>query len=219
MNKINYNSVIFDLDGTLLNTLADLCDAVNSFTKVYGYPAASLEDTRKRVGNGIGNLVARSVPEGKENPNYNKCFELFKNFYTENMTAKTVPYEGIIPLLTVLNKKGIKTAVLSNKADYAVKLLCKKYFKNLIPVCVGEKEGVPRKPAPDGVFNVMKELGATPETTLYVGDSDVDIFTAHNSGLKCAAVTWGFREKELLINSRADFLADNCRELLEIICR
>lgn len=206
-------TVIFDLDGTLLNTLEDLKDAANFALSEFGYPERSLEEVRCFVGNGVRKLIERAVPEGCEN--IDECLCVFKKNYSENMCNNTVPYNGILKILKDLHNNGVKIGVVSNKFNSAVKELCKKYFGNLVDIAVGQADDVPKKPAPDGVFKVMKELDADKNSTVYIGDSEVDVQTAKNSGLPCIGVTWGFRDKDDL--KGADFIIDNPCDIINLI--
>ena len=211
------NTIIFDLDGTLLNTLEGLKNSTNFALKKFNCPEITLEQTRSFVGNGVQKLIERAIPNGEKNPDFEKCLNTFKEHYSKTMYQKTVAYDGIEDMLTELKRKGIKTGVVSNKFDTAVKELCKNYFDGLIIVAIGESPNVRKKPAPDSVLKAMKILGAKPENTLYVGDSDVDIQTAKNSNLKSVGVTWGFRDRELLEKEGADFIINTPCELLELI--
>ena len=211
------NTIIFDLDGTLLNTLEGLKNSTNFALKKFNSPEITLEQTRSFVGNGVRKLIERAIPNGEKNPDFEKCLNTFKEHYSKTMYQKTVAYDGIEDMLTELKKRGIKTGVVSNKFDTAVKELCKNYFDGLIIVAIGESPDVRKKPAPDSVLKAMEILGAKPENTLYVGDSDVDIQTAKNSNLKSVGVTWGFRDRELLEKEGADFIINTPCELLELI--
>ena len=173
-----YDTVIFDLDGTLLNTLQDLADSTNYALALQGMPARTLEEVRRFVGNGVGRLIHRAVPEGTPEEVEARVLADFRAHYTLNMEHKTAPYPGVLPLLDRLGQAGIRTAVVSNKFDSAVKGLCHAYFGARIPVAIGESQGVARKPAPDTVFRALEELGAGTGRAVYVGDSDVDIQTA-----------------------------------------
>lgn len=206
-------TVIFDLDGTLLNTLEDLKEAANFALSEFGYPKRSLEEIRCFVGNGVRKLIERAVPEACEK--IDECLCVFKKNYSENMCNNTVPYNGILKILKDLQDNGVKIGVVSNKFDSAVKELCKKYFGNFVDIAVGQSDDVPKKPAPEGVFKVMKELGAEKISTVYIGDSEVDVQTAKNSGLPCIGVTWGFRNKNDL--QGADYIIDNPCDIISVI--
>jgi len=211
------DTVIFDLDGTLLYTLEDLKDSTNFALAKFGYPQRSLEEVRQFVGNGVVKLIERSIPQGRDNPNFNECLKIFKKHYEQNMYNKTAPYDGIIEMLKDLRKNNIKTAVVSNKFDLAVKKLCEKYFTCLIDTAIGESENVRKKPAPDSVFKAMEELKSPREKCIYVGDSDVDIQTAQNTGIECISVTWGYRDKDFLTKEGATIFADKPAEIIKII--
>lgn len=208
-------AVIFDLDGTLLNTLDDLADSTNYALSRFGYPTRTIDEVRQFVGNGVAKLIERAIPEGKNNPNFEKCLAIFKENYAQNMYNKTAPYNGIIEMLSNLKSKGIKIAVVSNKFDLAVKELCKKYFEGFIDFAAGENEaqGINKKPAPDTVISVLNEFNFAPEDAVYVGDSDVDIMTAKNSKMPCISVTWGFRDEKFLLENGATILINAPSEI------
>lgn len=208
-------AVIFDLDGTLLNTLDDLADSTNYALSKFGYPTRTIDEVRQFVGNGVAKLIERAIPEGKNNPNFEKCLAIFKENYAQNMYNKTAPYNGIIEMLSNLKSKGIKIAVVSNKFDLAVKELCKKYFEGFIDFAAGENEvqGIKKKPAPDTVISVLNEFNFAPEDAVYVGDSDVDIMTAKNSKMPCISVTWGFRDEKFLLENGATILINAPSEI------
>lgn len=203
-----YQTVVFDLDGTLLDTLADLADSTNHALEQGGFPARTPEEIRSFVGNGVGLLVHRALPHGVSPEDEAACLARFRAHYLTNMSHKTAPYPGILPLLDRLGAGGVKTAVVSNKFDGAVKALCRTYFAHRIPVAIGESEGVARKPAPGTVLRALDELGADRAGAVYVGDSDVDILTARNSGLPCISVSWGFRDAAFLRAHGARQIAD-----------
>lgn len=210
-----YETVIFDLDGTLLDTLDDLHGAVNAALAAYALPLRTKEEVRGFVGNGMVKLMERAV--GKKNhPDFDGILTAFKEYYKEHCKDKTAAYEGIMPLLSALKDRGIKTAVVSNKADFAVKLLAEEYFDGLLLAAVGENEsaGVRKKPAPDSLLSVMETLNADKETTVYVGDSEVDILTAQNAGVDCLSVTWGFKDKAFLQENGAKILLDEPSQIL-----
>ncbi len=214
---MKFDTIIFDLDGTLLNTLFDLKESTNFALKKYGYPEKTIDEVRMFVGNGVAKLIERALPDGINNPAYKNCLEDFKKDYKIRMYDHTAPYEGILEMLEKLNAAGIKTAVVSNKFDAAVKELCKKYFGKRIPVAIGESENVKKKPAPDSVLRAMDLLHARKDKTIYCGDSDVDVQTAKNSGLPCIGVSWGFRDKALLEKEGADYIVDSPNELISLL--
>lgn len=216
---MKYKYVIFDLDGTLLDTLDDLADSVNATLTEYSFDTVNREHVRRSIGNGVGLLMKRSLPNGTSDELCEECTDFFRRHYAENCENKTRPYDGIPKLLLKLRQNGIGTAVVSNKFDGAVKRLCKKYFDGLIELAIGERDGVARKPSPDSVFAAVSELGGdiARDRILYVGDSDVDVLTAKHAGVDCAAVTWGFRDRDVLLNAGATLLADDCAQLENII--
>ncbi len=210
-------AVIFDLDGTILDTLGDLTASVNFALANNNLPQRSLDEVRSFVGNGIRLLIERSVPSDTEKIVVDSCFEDFKEHYKNNSAVLTKPYSGIPSLVEALRSMGIKTAVVSNKADFAVQVLVENYFPSLFDYSVGEKEGVRRKPCPDSVFCALDYLGVSAKQSVYIGDSDVDIETARNAAMKCIAVTWGFRDKSFLEAFNPDYIADTPNKILEII--
>ena len=211
--------VIFDLDGTLLNTLDDLCDSTNYALKQFGYQERTLEEVRGFVGNGVKKLIERAIPDGINNPDFEECLRVFKEHYAANMYNKTAPYNGVPEMLKELRLKGIHTAVVSNKFDAAVKELCKKYFGDLIQVAIGENEeaGVRKKPAPDSVFRAMEELKVSIENVIYAGDSETDVQTAKNAEIDCIGCAWGFRSKDILKHEGAKYIIDSPQEILKIV--
>lgn len=211
------DTVIFDLDGTLLYSLEDLKNSTNYALTQFKYPTKELKEIRSFVGNGVAVLIEKSIPNGLQNPDYEKCLDIFKQHYSAHMLENTVPYDGIIDLLKILRLKHVKTAIVSNKFDKAVKDLCKLYFKDLINVAIGESETTRKKPHPDGVIKAMKELNSNIENTVYVGDSNVDVETAHNSGIKCVGVTWGYRDINNLKTAKADYIINSPEEILNIL--
>lgn len=213
------NTVIFDLDGTLLNTLDDLTDAVNFAMTQNGCPTHSTEVIKSFVGNGIKKLIERSVPNGCSEDKTEKCFKDFCTFYEQHKTDKTKPYLGIIELLSKLKKTGFKTAVVTNKADFAAQALCKDIFGDLITVTVGANENIRHKPYPDSTVKALQSLGSKPQDAYFVGDSDVDVQTAQNAGIDFIGVLWGFRDKLVLESAGATVFAENTQELCEFLLR
>ena len=208
-----------DLDGTLLDTLDDLCNSVNYSLRTNNFPERSLAEVRTFVGNGIRLLIERSVPEGTSKELIDKTFECFKTYYAVHCNDKTKTYPGVMDMLKELKKNGYKIAVLSNKAQYAVTKLCDIYFNNLLDDAVGARENVAKKPSPDALYICAENNNINLNNVIYVGDSDVDVATANNAGVKGIAVTWGFRSRELLIKCGAENLADNTDELLQILLK
>lgn len=213
------DTVIFDMDGTLLDTLEDLTDATNAGLAAKGYPARSLEEVRSFVGNGVEILMRKAVPQEASEKDVEICLAGFKDYYARHWQDKTKPYDGILSLLSVLKERGVGTAVISNKYDKAVTALCEDYFPGCFDAARGERQGVPRKPAPDGIFSILEELGTQKESTLYVGDSEVDMDTAKNAGLVSVGVTWGFRNRDLLEEKGADYIIDRPAQILDLIDR
>lgn len=215
--NMKYDTVIFDLDGTLLNTLEDLTDGVNHTMRAFGFPEHTMEQVRCFVGNGIRKLMERAVPQGEKNPLFEEIFAYFKEYYTGHCRIKTDLYPGIREMLAKLKQKGYKLAIVSNKNMEAVQELNDIYFKEFITVAVGDGKGRRRKPYPDSVEYAIAQLGAKKENVLYVGDSEVDSDTAVNTGIDCVLVSWGFREREILEEKRAVAIIDCPEELFHIL--
>lgn len=211
------HAVIFDLDGTLLNTLGDLRAATNHALEVRGLPPHSMEEIRQFIGNGIRLLICRAMPEGTPEAEIDAALDDFKGYYAAHIHDRTVPYDGIPQLLTALRKRGIQVAVLSNKIDSASQQLIEYFFPGKTDVVFGEHVGVPRKPDPTSCRMVMQQLGVQPEQVLYVGDSGTDMQTAKNAGLYAVGVTWGFRSKEVLLENGADVLVHRPEQILQIL--
>ena len=213
----NNKCVIFDLDGTLLYTLEDLKNSVNFALSKNGFKERSLDEVREFVGNGIENLMRKSAPQNITENDFQKCFEDFKNHYKIHSEDNTKEYDGITDMLKALKENNILLAVVSNKADFAVNTLCKKYFPDLLDCAFGERVGIKRKPSPDSVNEVIKLLNVEKENCFYVGDSDVDVKTAHNANIKCIACTWGFRERNVLEKEKPEYIIDSVNEILKIV--
>ncbi len=214
-----YKTVIFDLDGTLLDTLDDLMNAVNFALREFSFPERNREEIRSFIGNGVIKLMERSTPADTDPETQGKCLDTFRRYYLEHMADNTAPYEGIIPMLERLKSEGISTAVVSNKLHSAVVGLCEDYFPSLIDIPLGVAEEPERKPSPLNVYKAMEKLSSDIENTIYVGDSNVDVETAHNASLKCIGVTWGFRDRDELLSHSCDFIADTTDEVLTLILR
>ena len=210
-------AAIFDLDGTLLDTLEDLYIATNRALSRHLLPCRTRDEVRLFVGNGVEMLIRRAVPAGTDEKTTLAVLADFKDTYAAICEDHTRPYEGIIEMLTALRERDIRVAVVSNKFDAATKQLCKKYFGDLVEVAIGERVGVQKKPAPDTVMEAVKELGVTLDGAVYIGDSDVDIQTAKNCGMPCISVTWGLRDKDFLIENGAKTLVDSPETLLGVI--
>lgn len=214
---MKYNTIIFDLDGTLLNTIVDIKDSVNYALDKCGFPKRSLDEINSFVGNGTDDLIKKAVPSNTTKDELSNCTQIYRKHYKNNMDNKTTPYDGILEMITKLKDDGYKLAVVSNKFDSAVKTLCKKYFFDFLEVAIGESSSVKRKPAPDTVFEAMKELDSKKEDCVYVGDSDVDVNTAHNAGIECIGVSWGFRGRQVLEKEGANYVIDRPEEIYNII--
>ena len=212
-----YKAVVFDLDGTLLYTLDDLAAAVNHALACYDYPTRTREEVRNFIGNGVRLLMQRAV--GKEDERFEEILNEFKTYYAVHCADETKPYEGVETLLKSLLAKGVKTAVLSNKSDSAVKTLADRYFPGLFIEALGENEacGIRKKPAPDALLAVMERLGVTAAETVYVGDSEVDIQTADNAGVACISVLWGFKDEVFLRENGGTVFARECKEIEDLI--
>ena len=213
---MSYQTYIFDLDGTLLDTLGDLAASVNYALRTHGMPEHSIDDVRRFVGNGVRKLMERAVPDGADNPRFDETFATFRQYYMAHSLDTTRPYEGIPETLATLKARGCHLAVVSNKMMAATQALCHHFFPDTIEVAIGEDEaaGIRRKPAPDTVFAALKTLGVGKEDAAYVGDSDVDIQTARNAGLPCISVLWGFRDRDFLISHGAQTFITHPAELL-----
>ena len=210
-----YHTYIFDLDGTLLDTLDDLASAVNYALRTYGMPEHSRDAIRRFVGNGVRMLMIRAVPDGEQNPKFEEVFETFRKYYMQHSLDTTRPYDGIPEMLATLRQRGCRLAVVSNKFDAATKELCKHFFPNTIEVAVGEheSEGIRKKPAPDTVIEALNQLGVSCKNAVYVGDSDVDLETARNATLPCISVLWGFRDRDFLLAHGATTFITSPKEL------
>ena len=221
-----YDTFVFDLDGTLLDTLDDLAAAVNFSLRTHGMPQHSVDDVRRFVGNGVRLLMVRAVPGGEQNPLFEEALDTFRRYYLEHSMDTTRPYDGIPEMLAGLKRRGKRLAVVSNKFQTATEELCRHFFPDTIEVAIGENEaaGIRKKPAPDTVFEALRQLG-TPliptsnsvpggSAAVYVGDSEVDIMTARNSGLPCISVLWGFRDRDFLLQHGATTFITSPSELL-----
>ena len=201
-----YSTYIFDLDGTLLDTLGDLAASVNYALRSCNMPEHSIKDVRRFVGNGVRLLMERAVPDGASNPRFDEAFSVFRQHYMAHSFDTTRPYDGIPEMLAALKAKDCRLAVVSNKFYAATQELCLHFFADTIDVAIGEHEaeGIRKKPAPDTVFEALRQLGVGKDNAVYVGDSDVDIQTARNSGLPCISVLWGFRDRDFLLKNGAE---------------
>ncbi len=213
--KMKYKLLIFDMDGTILNTLEDITDGLNYALNTAKLPLRTMAEVRSFIGDGIRKLIERGVPTGTPSDKIDEVYGIFTEYYSIHSTDKTKPYDGILELLEELKQMGCKVAVVSNKADYAVRKLCDKYFSGVFDRAIGERENVPKKPAPDSLNEVLKQLGIQKSEAVYIGDSEVDIKTASNAGMDCIIVDWGFRERQYLVSCGADKIVSNVEELLK----
>lgn len=212
-----YKAVIFDLDGTLLNTLDDLAASVNFALRGFGFPERTIDEVRRFIGNGVIKLMQRATPDGIDGETFEKCFITFREHYLTHMLDNTRPYAGITELLAALRKSGIKTAVVSNKLHSGVVDLCEEFFGDGITCAFGVAEESERKPAPINVFKALKALGVSADEAIYVGDSEVDVQTAKNAGLDCIGVLWGFRDETELVQNGARYIAASPSELERLV--
>ena len=212
---MKYKLVVFDMDGTILNTLSDLLTAVNYAMEKSNYPQLSYNTLKGYVGNGILKMLSRAVPEGVTD--LDKVYADFTEYYTEHCSDTTAPYDGIVEVISKIKQMGYKTAVVSNKDDYGVKALCKQFFNGLFDVEIGVREGYDKKPSPDLVNIAFKELGVNCEQAVYVGDSDVDYLTAKNSKTDFIGVEWGFRDRQVLEGLGAKVIATLPEDILRFI--
>lgn len=209
-----YKTYVFDLDGTLLNTINDLAASVNFALKEYGMPQHTVDEVRNFVGNGVKKLMERAVPDGLDNPLFEDAYATFKKHYLEHGLDTTKPYPGIVDLLRELKKRGKNIAVVSNKFYDATGELVRHFFGEYVKVAIGERENIRKKPAPDTVLEAFRLLGVDKEDAVYIGDSDVDVNTAKNVGIPCISVLWGFCDKEFLIENGATTFVETPQEIL-----
>ena len=210
-------TVIFDMDGTVLNTLDDLAASVNHVLTRFGMPTHRTEDYRLYFGNGIRYALQCASPDGTDEETIDRMLPVFREHYNAHCLDRTGPYEGIPELMKCLRERGCKLAIVSNKIDSAVKELNDKFFHDCVDVAIGEREGIRRKPAPDTVLQALAELKSTKDEAVYVGDSEVDLQTAANAGLPCITVLWGFRDKDFLTEHGATVFASTPNEVLDLL--
>ena len=214
---MKYKLAVFDMDGTILNTLDDLHDSLNHTLDATGYPTHTLDEVRSFVGNGIRKLIERALPEDSSEEVIQNVHGVFSGYYKDHCLDKTRPYDGIIPLIASLRDAGCLCAVVSNKDDYAVQMLCEKFFNGLFDYSVGNKPGMRPKPAPDLVNEVLASLDVSRGDAVYIGDSEVDIATAKNAGMPCITVLWGFRDYNCLCENGAEQFAQTPDDVLNLI--
>ena len=213
-SDMGYKLAVFDMDGTILDTLGDLANATNHALRLHGQKERSIEEIRQFVGNGIEKLIRRAVEEGSSEEIIREIYQDFMPYYKEHCADLTKPYDGIVETMRKLKSMGILLAVVSNKADPAVQILCRQYFDGIFDVSIGEKPGIAKKPAPDMVNEVLKQLKAEKKDAVYIGDSDVDVATAVNSGLDSIIVKWGFRDEVFLRECGAKRFVDTPDEIV-----
>ena len=210
-------AIVFDLDGTLLDTLTDLAASTNYALRSCGMPEHSIDDVRRFVGNGVRMLMTRAVPDGESNPRFDEAFSVFRQHYMQHCLDTTCPYPGIMDALARLKEKGMMLAIVSNKMQAATEELRQHFFSQYIDVAIGESAAIGKKPAPDTVNEALRQLGISHDEAIYVGDSDVDIDTARAAMMPCASVLWGFRDRQFLLNHGATRLLSSPEELLSLV--
>lgn len=214
---MSYKAVLFDMDGTLLDTLEDLCDSTNHALAQMGYPLRGIEEIRRFIGNGAEKQIRRAVPEGTNEEKIMEVLTAYRAYYQDHCQIKTKVYDGLLDVLSELKEKGVKMAVVSNKPDAAVKKLSREYFGDRLDYAIGPSDGVRCKPYPDMAEEALKALGVEKKDAVFVGDSEVDVQTGLNAGLDVIAVSWGFRSREVVIEAGASKIADNASELEKLI--
>ena len=216
---MKYKAVLFDMDGTVLDTLGDLAAAVNHTLREFSMPERSIAEVAAALGNGAAYLIAHTVPAGTPKELTDKVLAAYAPYYDAHCDILTGPYDGIVPLMQKLRERGVKLAVISNKQDTAVKPLAEKYFPGLLEIAVGESAEVRRKPNPDAVLAALRHIGVERGDAIYVGDTEVDLQTARNAGMECASVDWGFRTREQLVKIGAEHIFDTVQELEEYLLK
>ena len=211
------NTIVWDMDGTVLNTLIDLRESVNYVLSLYGMPERSIEEYRSFFGSGIRHALECAVPQGTSKETIDEMLPLFKEHYDIHCMDNTCPYDGVLDVMKKLKEMGYKMAIVSNKIDSAVKELNERFFRDSVETAIGERDGINRKPAPDMVEQALAELGRTKEESVYIGDSEVDLLTARNSGLPCISVLWGFRDRDYLIEEGAEVFAETPEDIIQIL--
>lgn len=214
---MKYDTILFDLDGTLLDTLEDLTDSVNLMLEKEGYPARTSDNIKAYIGNGARELIRKALPEGISEEEISRCLSEYRKIYRRNMFHKTHPYEGITETLQILKRMGVRIGVVSNKPNDATREMCSIYFGDSVDAAIGDNSERRKKPEPDNILEVLSQMGSNRENTLYVGDSEVDVATAKNAVLDCAGVAWGYRPKELLMEMGADYIIVNPLQLIDMI--
>ena len=214
---MKYKNIIFDLDGTLLNTLLDLHASVNYSMDKLGFPRRTVDEVRRFVGNGVKVLIRRAAPDDISDEQYNAAYAAFQEHYRVHSRDKTAPYDGVCELMKELKARGHKVAIVSNKLDFAVQTLKDEFFSGLCDAAVGDSDATRTKPEPDMVYKALDEMDASADESVYIGDTDVDLATAKNSGMPCISVTWGFRSRAELEGYGAETIVDSADEILELV--
>ena len=214
---MKYTTIVFDCDGTLLDTLTDLRNAVNYVLRAHDLPERSVPEVKAALGNGVAHLMRQSLPDSISEAEFNTYLDEFKAYYGEHLQDYTAPYPGMLDVLDTLRAKGYKLAIVSNKIQEGITPLNKEYFGDRLPVAIGERPGLQRKPAPDMVLQALKELNSSQDESIYIGDSEVDVATAKNSGLLCIGVTWGFRDEQLHKDLGVKYIARKAEDIVMII--
>lgn len=214
---MKYTTIVFDCDGTLLDTLTDLRNAVNYVLRAHDLPERSVPEVKAALGNGVAHLMRQSLPDSISEDEFNTYLDEFKIYYGEHLQDYTAPYPGMLDVLDTLRAKGYKLAIVSNKIQEGITPLNNEYFGDRLPVAIGERPGLQRKPAPDMVLQALKELNSSQDESIYIGDSEVDVATAKNSGLLCIGVTWGFRDEQLHKDLGVTHIARKAEDIVTII--
>ena len=214
---MKYTTIVFDCDGTLLDTLTDLRNAVNYVLRAHDLPERSVPEVKAALGNGVAHLMRQSLPDSISEAEFNTYLDEFKAYYGEHLQDYTAPYPGMLNVLDTLRAKGYKLAIVSNKIQEGITPLNKEYFGDRLPVAIGERPRLQRKPAPDMVLQALKELNSSQDESIYIGDSEVDVATAKNSGLLCIGVTWGFRDEQLHKDLGVKYIARKAEDIVTII--
>ena len=215
----HYHAIVFDLDGTLLNTLDNITAAVNHTLTAYGMPTRTHSEVRRFVGNGVASLISRAVPDGTDDDTMARVLADFRVYYADHTLDLTAPYDGILPALERLKTAGIKMAIVSNKPDVSVERLREQFFGDYIDVAFGDSPDRPKKPAPDSTFDALARLGVSADEAIFVGDGDADVLTAKNAGMPCVGVTWGFRDAVDLRKAGATLLVDTPEQIIEYLLK
>ena len=214
---MSYKAAVFDLDGTLLNTIDDLAWATNYALKQFNMHTYTVDEVRQMVGNGVAKLIRDAVPEDTDDATYQQVLACFKEHYADHSLDNTVPYPGILDAIDILKEAGVKCAVVSNKPNFAIADLMKNFFPGRFDFALGQRDDLKRKPDAEPVHYALAQIGVNPKDAVYIGDSEVDVATAQNSNMPCISVTWGFRDKDTLLAAGATTLVDTADEMVQKI--